>query len=149
MEELPFRDLVARIAERTPAPGGGAVCASAAALGAAVVEMAARFADEDETAARAATLRAALLSVPDEDAAAYSAVLEASGAARDAALAVEGRPSLRGDAISGVLVAEGAARAAVELVRINLAAHAEDPRLDAAHAAAERAAAARTGALAR
>lgn len=162
---------LAEIAARTPAPGGGAVCATAASLAAAVVEMAARFADDDHAAARASALRAELAGVPGEDAAAYGAFLAAEGAARDAALAaaadpplkvaeaaaeiaelgarlvVEGKPSLRGDALAGVLVAEGAARAAAELVSINLEAHAGDPRIDSAAAAAQRAATARAGAL--
>ena len=173
MSTPPFEDYLAAIAARTPAPGGGAVCASSAALAAAVVEMAARFAEDTRTSARAARLRATLLSVPEEDAAAYSAVLaaadageraEALSAAADpplrvaeaaaqlaelgARLAAGGKPSLRGDAVAGVLVAEASCRAAVELVRINLEQQAGDPRRDAADAAAERAAAARTAALA-
>src|SRR5829696_8414048 len=134
--------------------------------------MAARFAEDTRTSARAARLRATLLSVPEEDAAAYTAVLEAEGAERaealsaaadpplrvaeaaaqiaelGARLAADGKPALRGDAIAGVLVAEASCRAAAELVRLNLAQRAEDPRRNAADAAAERAAAARARALA-
>jgi methenyltetrahydrofolate cyclohydrolase len=169
-----FDAYIEAIAARTSAPGGGAVCASSAAIAAAVVEMAARFAEDDAAIGRAEGLRQRVLPLGERDATAYQAVLAAeSPAARDEALsaaadpplevaeaaaeiaelgarlAVEGNPSLRGDAIAGVLVAEAGCRAAAELVRLNLAAHAEDPRIDAADAAAERAALARAGALAR
>ena len=147
------------------------MCATAGALAASVVEMAARFADDAEGVARAAELRRALRLLGERDAEAYGAVLAARGDARDEALAaaadppllmaeaaaeiaelgarlaVEGKRSLRGDALAGVFVAEAAARAAATLVAIDLEAHAEDPRRDSAAAAAERAARARAGAI--
>ena len=49
---------LADVAARTAAPGGGAGAAVACALGAALTEMAARFAELDEAAAAAAGLRA-------------------------------------------------------------------------------------------
>jgi formiminotetrahydrofolate cyclodeaminase len=81
-------DLVARLAARTPAPGGGAAAAIAGALGCATGAMAARYttgakwADRsDKAEALAAELDAAaarLLALADADAAAFAAV----GAAR-------------------------------------------------------------------
>ena len=65
------------VAERTPAPGGGAGAAVGCALGAALVEMAARFAGLDAVVARAGELRARALALRDEDLVAYAPVLEA------------------------------------------------------------------------
>jgi methenyltetrahydrofolate cyclohydrolase len=65
------------VADRTPAPGGGAAAAAACALGAALAEMAARFAGLDDEAARAAELRAEALRLGERDRAAYAPVLEA------------------------------------------------------------------------
>jgi formiminotetrahydrofolate cyclodeaminase len=64
-----------RVAARTPAPGGGAVAALTAASAAALVAMAARFADQPAGPAEA--LRARLEPLADADAAAYTAVLAA------------------------------------------------------------------------
>jgi formiminotetrahydrofolate cyclodeaminase len=75
------------IAARTPAPGGGAAAALPGATAAALTEMAAAFAAEREHAAResnaghirdrASVLRARLLKLADEDAAAFGPVLDA------------------------------------------------------------------------
>jgi formiminotetrahydrofolate cyclodeaminase len=64
-----------RVAARTPAPGGGAVAALTAASAAALVAMAARFADQP--AGQAESLRARLEPLVDADAAAYTEVLAA------------------------------------------------------------------------
>ena len=71
------------VAARTPAPGGGAGAAFACALAAALVEMAARFGELDEAAARAAALRAEALRLREEDLSAYAPVLEALALPRD------------------------------------------------------------------
>jgi formiminotetrahydrofolate cyclodeaminase len=71
------------VAERTPAPGGGAAAALACALGAALVEMAARFASLDDAVARASALRAEAQRLGEEDLAAYAPVLEALALPRD------------------------------------------------------------------
>jgi formiminotetrahydrofolate cyclodeaminase len=68
---------IAAVAERTPAPGGGAAAGVGCALGAALVEMAARFAGLDEATARAAELRAEGIRLADADLAAYAPVLAA------------------------------------------------------------------------
>ena len=156
---------LAALAERTPAPGGGAAAAAGCALGAALAEMAARFAGRDDDAAAAAGLVAEALRLGEADLTAYAPVLEAAGdpervaaakataaevplaiaetaaavaeLARD--LAVAGRLSLRGDALAGADLAAGAARAAARLVEINLAEAPADQRVARARAAVARA----------
>lgn len=68
------------VAARTPAPGGGAVTAVAVSFAAALVTMAARFADPpaaEAVAERGERLRAEVAPLADADADAYGAVLEA------------------------------------------------------------------------
>jgi formiminotetrahydrofolate cyclodeaminase len=72
-----LEELLAAIAERTPAPGGGAAAGIGCALGAALAEMAARFAGLDEAAERAAALRREGLSLAEADRSAYAPVLAA------------------------------------------------------------------------
>jgi formiminotetrahydrofolate cyclodeaminase len=113
---LTLATFLAEVADRTPAPGGGAAAAAGCGLGAALAEMAARFAGLDEAAERAGSLRREALS-----------------------LAAAGKPGLRGDALAGADLAAGAARAAARLVEINLAEAADDPRLGRARVAVARA----------
>ena len=77
MRELTLDGLLEAFAARTPAPGGGAGAGVAAALGAALAEMGARFAGLEEDARRAAELRALALELAEGDAAGYAPVLEA------------------------------------------------------------------------
>lgn len=66
--------LLEEVAARTPAPGGGAVAAFAAALAAGLTGMAARFDDHQQvSAARADELRAAATALADADVAAHRA----------------------------------------------------------------------------
>lgn len=133
------------VAARTPAPGGGAVAAMTAASAAALVSMAARFSSADETAKTGDELRAHLVQLASDDAAAYTAVLATQGKARQEALrhateipraivsaALEvatlahglvenGNPRLLGDARVAELLAEAAGKAAAVLVEINTA----------------------------
>lgn len=74
---------LARIAERTPAPGGGGACAVSIAMGAALVAMAARFStkqlpDADAMATAADELRAEALPLAQADADAYGEFLAAT-----------------------------------------------------------------------
>jgi methenyltetrahydrofolate cyclohydrolase len=133
------------VAERTPAPGGGAAAAAGCALGAALAEMAARFAGREEDARAAGELRAEALRLGEADLTAYAPVLSArSDSERAAALSAAaevplaiaetaaavaelaraiaraGKPGLEGDALAGADIAAGAARAAARLVEINL-----------------------------
>ncbi len=71
----PFADLLAAIGARTPAPASGVATAYTAALAAALVELAARFANDDGKAERAQALAARLVDLADEDVVAYSAFL--------------------------------------------------------------------------
>jgi methenyltetrahydrofolate cyclohydrolase len=163
--------LAAALGDRTPAPGGGAACAAGLALAAGLVEMAARFAGDEATAARAAAVREAAPPLAEEDARAYGRVLAEPPERRAAALAAatgpplamaeagaqvaelgarvarEGRAALRGDAVAGVLLAEGATRAAAELVLINLAGARDEERAGRARRLARRASDARAAAL--
>jgi methenyltetrahydrofolate cyclohydrolase len=159
---------LAALAQRTPAPGGGAAAAAGCALGGALAEMAARFAGRDDDAALAARLVAKALRLGEADLSAYAPVLEAqrsgdaervaaakAGAAEvplaiaetaaavaelARALAHAGRPGLVGDALAGADLALGAARAAARLVEINLADAPSDQRVVRARAAVARAA---------
>jgi formiminotetrahydrofolate cyclodeaminase len=153
------------VAERTTAPGGGAVSGLAAALAAALTAMSARFSGDDlgELADRADGLRATALHLAESDAAAYGGYvaarrsgdpqairealdeavrvpLETATLAADVAglalgLVEDGNPRLRGDAAAGLLLAAAAARAGAVLVHENLADVPADPRLATARAA--------------
>ncbi len=138
---------LAEVAARTPAPGGGAVAAMTAASAAALVSMAARFSSSESVASTGDELRARLVQLASDDAAAYTAVLAASGPARREALLVAtqvprdiarvaldvaalahhlvatGNPNLTGDARVAELLAEAAAKSANVLVEINTAGH--------------------------
>lgn len=80
---MSLETFLAAVAERTPAPGGGAAAAAGCALGAALAEMAARFAGRDDDAARAAELCAQALRLGEADLTAYAPVLEAQRLAAD------------------------------------------------------------------
>ena len=85
LSELRVAELLAALGARTPAPASGAAAALTGALGAALVELAARFAGDDEAAARAKALAARLAELADEDGAAYAAFMaERSDATRAA-----------------------------------------------------------------
>jgi methenyltetrahydrofolate cyclohydrolase len=168
--DLSLQELLGEVADRTPAPGGGAAVAWTVALAAALTEMGAHFGDGGrlaEVASRAALLRARALELADMDAIAYGAVLSTSGdsraaalsaaadppllmaraAAEVAALAAEvvaaGNPNLVGDAAAGAVLAEAACSAAAHLVEIDLAPAPNDPRLAEVRAAVEAAVTAR------
>jgi formiminotetrahydrofolate cyclodeaminase len=137
---LSFPDLLDRIGERTPAPASGAAAALAGALAAALVELAARFSEDEEALARALELRERFVALADDDAAAYADFMRtrsdedrartiavplavADAAAETAALgerlAEHGRPSTVGDALVAAELARAAARSATLLVELN------------------------------
>jgi formiminotetrahydrofolate cyclodeaminase len=74
-----LEELLDGVAARTAAPGGGTAAASACALAAALVEMAASFAPDGMAAeaARAAELRTQSLQLAEQELHAYDPVLEA------------------------------------------------------------------------
>ena len=145
---LTLADFVAAVGERTPAPASGSATAVAAALAAALVELTARFSNDDEAVEEAVRLRERLLELADEDAEAYAEFMRSrSGEARDRTidvplelaesafalvplaerLAREGNPSVRGDAEAAADLARAAVRAAARLVEHNLD-NPDDPR---------------------
>jgi methenyltetrahydrofolate cyclohydrolase len=145
------------VAARTPAPGGGSSAAWAVALAAALVEMAAAFSDADapslrekalalgerELTAYAPVLEASRLPKDDPTRAdqlnqalsdAANSPLEIARLAREVEqlavdLALNGNPTLEGDAGAAAELAGAARRAAARLVEINLSARPDDPRL--------------------
>jgi formiminotetrahydrofolate cyclodeaminase len=167
--DLPLSRFLDAVAREEPAPGGGSVSAVVGALGAALVEMAARFSHDwaggPGAAARARQLRDRLTALAPQDAAAYEALLaarreggDARGELSDAAavpleiaeaavdvvvlgalVAGSGNANLRSDARAGALFAEAAARAAANLVEVNLE-DAADPRVRRARELADTAA---------
>jgi formiminotetrahydrofolate cyclodeaminase len=78
----PLQSLVERIADETPAPGGGSTAAIVLSMAAALVEMAARFSRDWDgagpAAERARTLREHTLPLAERDAAGYEPVLAAA-----------------------------------------------------------------------
>jgi formiminotetrahydrofolate cyclodeaminase len=89
LSELPVGELLAALGERTPAPASGAATALTAALAAALVELAGRFAGDDESVARAHLLWSRLSELADEDSAAYTAFMaDRSDATRARTIAV-------------------------------------------------------------
>ena len=142
LSENTVGEVLAALGERTPAPASGAATALTAALGAALAELASRYAGDEERAARAHELAAELVRLGDEDAAAYTAYMADRSdetrrriveiPERIAALAVEaesialhalGRvgPAVAGDANAGAELARAAARVARGLAELNAA----------------------------
>ena len=143
--DLRLQEFLDAVPGRTPAPGGGAVAAIAASLGAGLTAMAARFAPDAwarraEVVGRAEELRALVESLADADAEAYGAFMAertdetlerivaipeqivriAAEVVELASLvAVEGNPNVSGDAAAGADLAAAAASIAARLVAIN------------------------------
>lgn len=138
--ELRLDDLLAAVGARTPAPASGAAVAVTAALAAALAELAARYAGDEEAVGRAGELGAELLRLADEDAAAYAAFMasrsdedrartiavpERIAAAADEAAGLAERVTARlsasvaGDAEACRELAGSAARAARRLAELN------------------------------
>lgn len=170
--DRPFAELLADLAERSPAPGAGSAVAWSGALAAALLEMVSAYAGLDEVRSRATLLRGELIEAGELELHAYQPVLAASSeqermealsAASDvpvvitrassevaelgALVVTNSKPALKGDAVAGVLLAEAAARAAARLVEINLRGMESDPRLAEVARMRERAANAREAAL--
>ena len=140
LNELRVGELLAALGERTPAPASGAATALTAALAAALVELAGRFAGDEEAVIRAKALVTRLVELADEDAEAYTAFMaersdetrariieipqEIAGHADEVAeLAQRVRAqltsSVAGDAEAAVELARSAARVARRLAELN------------------------------
>jgi formiminotetrahydrofolate cyclodeaminase len=76
LNELRVGELLAALGEPTPAPASGAAAALTGAFAASLVELAARFADDETAVARAGALRTRLTELADEDAVAYTAFMQ-------------------------------------------------------------------------
>jgi methenyltetrahydrofolate cyclohydrolase len=140
LNELAVGEFLAALGERTPSPASGAATALTAALGAALTELAARFADDDDAVMRAKTAVSRLVQLADEDAEAYSAFMaDRNDATRARIIAVPEEIAARadevaqigeavraklssgvaGDAEAGVELARAAARVARRLAELN------------------------------
>ena len=75
LNELRVDELLAAIGERTPAPASGAATAVTAALAAALAELSARYAGNEDEAERARAVAAELVRLGDADAVAYAAFM--------------------------------------------------------------------------
>jgi methenyltetrahydrofolate cyclohydrolase len=165
LTEQSLEEFLESVGEDTPAPGGGTSSAITAALAAALVEMAARLASDEEAAEAARGMRAEALRLAEQELTSYAPVLEAETPA-DRTTALDGAseppaqiaetaadvaelgikvagsssPAVRGDALTGVILAEAAAAAAARLVETNIT---SGPVFDRARAAADRASKAR------
>ena len=73
LNELRVGELLAALGERTPAPASGAATGLTGALAAALVELAGRFAGDEEAVIRAKALAMRLVELADEDVGAYTA----------------------------------------------------------------------------
>ena len=140
LSELRVDEFLAALGERTPTPASGAATALTGALAAALTELAARFAGDEQAVARAKAATTRLIQLADEDASAYSAfmaerteatrgriievpeeiaahageVAELAGAVR-----AQLRSSVAGDAEAAVELARAAARVAARLAELN------------------------------
>src|SRR5262245_12337535 len=75
LNELSVGEFLAALGERTPTPASGAATALTGAAAAALAELAARFAGDEEAVVRAKALVARLTELADEDAEAYTAFM--------------------------------------------------------------------------
>jgi len=140
LNELRVGELLAALGERTPAPASGAATALTAALAAALVELAGRFAGDEEAVIRAKALVTQLIELADEDVEAYTAFMaERNDATRARIIEVpeqvaahadevaelgervgaELSSSVAGDAEAAVELARAAARVARRLAELN------------------------------
>ena len=140
--ELRVDDFLAALGEKTPAPASGSATAVVGAMAAALAELAARFAGDEEALVRAKSLSSRLAALADEDAAAYTAFIaersdenrrrtievpqELAAAADEVAdladrVAAQLATAVRGDAEAAAELARAAARVARRLAELNAA----------------------------
>jgi formiminotetrahydrofolate cyclodeaminase len=127
VSELQVGEFLAALGERTPAPASGAAAALTGAFAASLVELAARFADDEAAVTRAKTLSTRMTQLADEDAAAYTAFMETrSEEARRRTIAVPEEIAAHADEVERLAAQVGAqltssvagdAEAAEELAR--------------------------------
>jgi formiminotetrahydrofolate cyclodeaminase len=141
LNELRVAEFLAALGERTPAPASGAATALTGALAAALTELAARFAEDEEAVVRAKAATMRLVELADEDSEAYTAFMAdrnaetrarivavpeeiAARADEVAELARAVLPqlssSVAGDAEAAIELAEAASRVARRLAALNV-----------------------------
>jgi formiminotetrahydrofolate cyclodeaminase len=76
VSELRIGEFLVALGERTPAPASGAATALTGAFAARLVELAARFAEDEDAVHRAGALATRLAELADEDADAYTQFME-------------------------------------------------------------------------
>ena len=140
LNELRVGERLAALGERTPAPASGAATALTGALAAALTELAARFAEDEDAVVRAKAATIRLVELADEDSAAYTAFMAdrtdetrarivavpeeiAAQADEVAELAARVRSqltsSVTGDAEAAIELARAAGRVARRLAELN------------------------------
>jgi len=140
LNELQVGEFLAALGERTPTPASGAATALTGALAAALTELAARFAGDEDAVMRAKTHVMQLLQLADEDAVAYTAFMadrndqtrariiavpEEIAAQADEVAILAGHvrsqltSSVAGDAEAAFELAQAAARVARRLAELN------------------------------
>lgn len=103
LNELRVAELLAALGERTPTPASGAATALTGALAAALAELAARFAGDEDAVVRAKAAVTRLVELADEDAEAYTAFMaERSDAARARIIAVPEEIAARADEVAAL-----------------------------------------------
>jgi methenyltetrahydrofolate cyclohydrolase len=113
--DRPLAELLDELSKRSPAPGGGSAAAWTGALGAALLEMAARFAGAESAAARAGVLRAQLLDEGERELDAYQPVLAAARLETDDPFRAERLYEALSDACAAPM---SVARAAAEVAEL-------------------------------
>lgn len=123
MHDEKIGDFLARLADRVPAPGGGATAALHAAQGAALLGMVARYSSGEKYAEHSGEitrvrdltdrLRADALRLAEEDAAAFGAVADAYKLPKD----TEAAKAARSAAIAKALA--GASRPPADVIRVS------------------------------
>ena len=140
VSDLRIGEFLVALGERTPAPASGAAAALTGAFAASLVELAARFAEDEAAVTRAKVLSTRLTQLADEDAAAYAEFMETRSeearrrtidvpeeiaANADEAERLAGRvgaqltSSVAGDAEAAGELARAAARVARRLAELN------------------------------
>jgi len=141
LNELRVAEFLAALGERTPAPASGAATALTGALAAALTELAARFAEDEEAVVRAKAATMRLVELADEDSEAYTAFMADRNAETRArivavpeeiaaradevaelarAVRAQLSSSVAGDAEAAIELAEAASRVARRLAALNV-----------------------------
>ena len=141
LNELRVAEFLAALGERTPAPASGAATAFTGALAAALTELAARFAEDEEAVVRAKAATMRLVELADEDSEAYTAFMADRNAETRArivavpeeiaaradevaelarAVRAQLSSSVAGDAEAAIELAEAASRVARRLAALNV-----------------------------